>query len=1181
MASDPTQTQPKVPAEDLEFARQLHSAVQTDSSRGAEALRTIPGPVEPIIDASSPTPKVASQSTTKTKNGESPKYKMLKAQSLGQISALTALCGSSHEICLKLNAQLIAANQKIVEGEASVAEALMEGLVAQSAAAVSTAQQAYAAQRVGEQELEKQRLALFRRRLILESDIRVLGVGIGELHQDVSDIGDKQLPDVVPHLTSAKSKHVALGSRMTESEALLAIETAVVSDNDRINAAAELDALQAAYLDASNHLKTAKREFANVLDKTAATGSQTEIHFKKYQLLLGQINDEFRLPPSSLIPFRSTLEAVRKLLIRASGSEPVDNALISQAKDKLDQVEREFDNAVTTHLAGLDPAVAAFKSAQSALVHLTALALPAETSAFAKRIDSIQSQIENREFTAATEAAAIIRSEIETRARELEPSKTAWEEKQVSVQLILDKQPEPLLELEPPHKSIDLSNEFLTLVTAVTGRSMSFLEGVIRIDALQAKIDENKGFSDAPPGLGETLEAWKVSVTEASERVTAAISTLKEACNAGAAVASKLVAPFEEQQQILAAEWEVIERSLTNSQQEAVANVINKFCVLETAIHAIATSSEILANKVREADRNDALAALAELQSGANEQIDTLRNFGLPEAEAYRKEYAELFRYAASNDAPEQIRNATERLASDHLPSLVRVVHDEQKKIDQLQANAKTAFDIAKSELTKFETAVNAHGSGLSGTFRRILHVNEKKEYKEYIAVLNPELTAFKPMIEAEFEDLLNEAIAGLNSLAEDIRNAFNGLNDILADDDSGAMVKTSLSNLKHRIEDEVERVSQDSNVKVRLPDTSKKHCEELTKLKDKLGQELLTDSEKAFAALKAAGNDLIDRAASIATDLQAFNSRAATLAGRLTSGAEAVRDFETVVAKLNAKIESARAASAKENGLDSATFMLDEVDAALARSQDAAQLANMVREIDRSKNGEAQAQVGWEAEETAFEREFYNPYLDAIKSEMSPTTRFIAFFQKPEKFKDIKNLRDMAHESAGKGDYDMARYQLSMARRRMEFHIKFPEGQNAAVLKDITAIKRHWRAAIETFRAAVDESITAITEEVRPDDAPAADAVTAHASELRTILSSNTFDAIADDIVSSTGEAARNNREAGLALVRQMRTVLEDPRVRVLSSHPFASAPAFKGHFAVGKALLDFEKTMLLTANN
>ena len=136
-------------------------------------------------------------------------------------------------------------------------------------------------------------------------------------------------------------------------------------------------------------------------------------------------------------------------------------------------------------------------------------------------------------------------------------------------------------------------------------------------------------------------------------------------------------------------------------------------------------------------------------------------------------------------------------------------------------------------------------------------------------------------------------------------------------------------------------------------------------------------------------------------------------------------------------------------------------------------------------------------------------------------------------------------------------------------------------MLKDITAIKRHWRAAIETFRAAVDESITAITEGVRPDDAPAADAVTAHASELRTILSSNTFDAIADDIVSSTGEAARNNREAGLALVRQMRTVLEDPRVRVLSSHPFASAPAFKGHFAVGKALLDFEKTMLLTANN
>ena len=57
--------------------------------------------------------------------------------------------------------------------------------------------------------------------------------------------------------------------------------------------------------------------------------------------------------------------------------------------------------------------------------------------------------------------------------------------------------------------------------------------------------------------------------------------------------------------------------------------------------------------------------------------------------------------------------------------------------------------------------------------------------------------------------------------------------------------------------------------------------------------------------------------------------------------------------------------------------------------------------------------------------------------------------------------------------------------------------------------------------------------------------------------------------------------RERSLAEVRRLRGLVSDPRIIILEKHPFPSAPDFSGHYEIEKTLMDFEKTILLSANS
>ena len=85
---------------------------------------------------------------------------------------------------------------------------------------------------------------------------------------------------------------------------------------------------------------------------------------------------------------------------------------------------------------------------------------------------------------------------------------------------------------------------------------------------------------------------------------------------------------------------------------------------------------------------------------------------------------------------------------------------------------------------------------------------------------------------------------------------------------------------------------------------------------------------------------------------------------------------------------------------------------------------------------------------------------------------------------------------------------------------------------------------------------------------------------KLKSLFPLELFDALVVRFTAAgiSGEQTRQIRKEGLALVRDTRNRLSDPRIRQLTKIPFDGVPRFDGHFGLGQALLNIEKTVLLT---
>jgi hypothetical protein len=202
----------------------------------------------------------------------------------------------------------------------------------------------------------------------------------------------------------------------------------------------------------------------------------------------------------------------------------------------------------------------------------------------------------------------------------------------------------------------------------------------------------------------------------------------------------------------------------------------------------------------------------------------------------------------------------------------------------------------------------------------------------------------------------------------------------------------------------------------------------------------------------------------------------------------------------------------------------------------------------------------------------------------MKKWERFKSVFSDPAKVKDIKTLLGSAKDSASKDDYQMAGYQLAMARSRIEFHERFPEGQDAAMLADISKMPQLWRGAVAAYQARVDTTINEIAaflDSDQSDDHNAAAPVKASSSVVKSLFHSDAFDQIAN-IPDSAAEKAEKLkwREDGLAEIRRLQALISDPRIIVLEKHPFTAA-SFTGHYEIGKTLMNFEKTILLSVKS
>ena len=1136
----------------------------SDSNFPARAGQPVPDDLAQVLELSL---DLLDETSPSSDGALQQRYRDLRAQIEAQLDIFVALFGDKDKD-YKAHRQAIAQAHRAVLSKSppdynSGIHRLNEVLSA-VVAHVSEGQRRYAAQRRREAELEQQRLTALKDRLRAESELRLLLSEIGKVEASIG--ADRAyVPAVTKPLDAALGAHGG-ATNMLGAKVMGALDKPTRGAN-QASKLIERAALQQANIDGqiklgSEKLYAAQQALA-AMKSAAAEDEETGPLLREHDALLKRIDGETRLTSEALDGLRGPLKLVYTRLILAAQSHPKRAALLATSRSQLEEISGDLARLIREYDEGYGGASEDIQEAERVLGAVTALVRPDDTLPYFARLEKARDYLELGEFVDAAAEAEEVREELEPILPALRKHKADWDGLDIAkIEARIGDQRDTGLAF--PEAPLGLNFALQQVVAGVMQRSMSYEAGVQEVQDVVKKLDAN---------AREMLDM--AALRKDHDAALAAAEGALKALGAAAAdqiprVIKALLGPYEDRLKALRAEG-------------AAATSAAKLSLNLTALKALAAEAKQAAGEgLGEAlDGAELAAARKELEirrEHAHELLKRLRELGRDElGTAGPKIDTYVDGVLALEDASKILYHSRSFLKTT-IHQLRKEVAAAQTRARKLKAAVKEAYGRAQEALKTFSAAVEEDQSSWFVWMRS----DSKEEYVRYVGTLKEELRQLRAMAAGEYPNLIQQCVTELDRFTADTEAALRGLRDLSR---SGAPGKDSHTALAADIEEkQLSRLRDDADVSARLPAKQKQLVEKLTTLKGELGAELLVKSMKRYRDLSQEVDALLAEGKAAAKALVDFNKKASQIELMLRAKDQPINAFETLQADLKRRLESARALSKQEGSVANATGMLEAIEAKFRAAQEGPELAKMVRVHDRQEREQAQARAEWEAALAAFNRELFDPFEAAVNGDKSLWERFAGLFVDDRRIGEVRELRAMATDSADKGDYQMARYQLSMARSRMEFHMAYPEGQDAAMIADLKRLPSLWRGAVASYGAAVQATTEAVAVElVKAGAEDEAQAVVDAAAPLLSLLQSDAFDPAIAALTAdgADADARRAAREAGLAAVRAQRERLSDPRLRFLAKHPFSGVPAFSGHFQAGKVLTDAEKSILLTSSD
>ncbi|MEL6342712.1 MAG: hypothetical protein AAFV53_06240 [Myxococcota bacterium] len=1036
---------------------------------------------------------------------------------------------------------------------------MLEAVLAKTLAVVSKGQQVYSARRRDEAALEQQRLAALKAHLRGESEHRVLLAEI-KTFEDALDGVSRGIEDVIRPLTDARRGQEVVAFLLEEDVFDPLHEPLDLNTGARrLRAAANIQAdIEEGLAETRRQLVDARDAF-DALVSTARSDTDTGPMLERHDALARRLENEHRLTAEQIAVLDKQRSRVRQALLQAAQYPENRRKILRKAQGQLLEIEQRYDTGVRTYQSGYGAASKACTRAGRALGRMMSLALPSAGAPLFARLEAARDQLEAGDFDDAREAADTLRAEIDGTLPALQDAKKRWDAFDVAdLEQRIQAQRETGLAF--PDDPMALGAAVQQIVAGVMQRSAGYADGLDELQDIDQKVSANAREVDDMEKLKGDLAAARTAL-----RATAATLRRKVEEDHDAEIVEAMFAPFEARELALLQE--------SHEARNAVQLTLNiqALGALEAEVKA-AGQPDALPGNIDTATLSAARNAVKAQREAASEVLERLRALGEDELGELRREVDTELDDILTLDDPDLILELAEAFASGRLEELKRHQASAERNVKKLKKKLTRALRAARAALKRFDEAVTTDQSAWFQWARS----DQKQEYVRYVGTLKEEYKQLRLLASGDYPGLMKQNILDLHRFKRDVQVAMRGLAD-----QSGKAGTDTHTALRVEIESvQIVRLQDNQTVTELYPAAQKALIDKLNALKDRLGSELLALSQKAYRSISQEIEGLFETANNTARQRLRFQRRASQIEAKLTAPDQPIAAFETLTAKLTAQLEAARALSTREGKLPNATEMLTAISSQIERAADSDNLVDMVRAHDQQVSEDAQLEVEWEADLGAFNRELFDPFQKAVDGDKSYLELFAGLFVDDVRIREVKDLRQMAMDSAENDDFQMARYQLSLARSRMELHMRFPEGQDAAMIASLQKVPGLWRGAIRAFEKNLDEVAGAIAGVLaNKGDADAGRAVTDAATSLKTLLRQDAFDpAIAAMTRAGLSEdAKRAARERGLAVIRAQRERLTDPRLRILASHPFDGAGRFHGHFQVGKVLTDAEKTILL----
>ena len=1012
--------------------------------------------------------------------------------------------------------------------------------------------------RSGEEVTEKARLLDLRDQLRLESELRMLRQLIAQIETDLG---------TAVHTTSGNYRLVENAKRMADGVEAKLKETPPPFDQ------------------ITEMLYSGERSILRVRDafdkrmKLAERDPNTSTLMAKHKRLLTRIEGMDRISPLDKKTMTITLQISRDYILTVRNEREAQ-----EQAEILQEFERQLEERWDRTLESASRCRQVVDTVHVMLGHLMDLDPPSELTAFQSRLQNIESSLvpgegggfSVDEGTLSTQCAQLNR-EIRIRIRDARSEKEAWDACEAEIPIM-----RTLIEAHTERTDIDFATspakndlELLTILSSVRQQAIGFRVAAERFNHLRQKVVANSKAVERFLNLGETREEWITSVSLINEEIGDAVAALRtQAGRIDAPILDALTAEFVTRQETLLNNWAASLRSTTLNAELVEATLKD----MRALIADIETAkNDEIEDRLSAARRNVAASNLEKTITESQELLRRVEGFEAEELGRFEELLTEATQLSRDADA-----NLMVQLVADLQRRVLLPLRNQETGraalLAKTQRQVRAKRDVVFRKFQDYIAEIASHDS--STAFYQFFGYQTKAEYKRYQDVLKLELDELSYLAqEGRHIDSLLETEKQLNSLLAEIRNASMGLRDR---DRFGHRAKASLSVLKHKIEPVIKYLGEEGAHKERFPAKTQKLREEYQELYNRLGEEILSDSEKTFSAYQIRFGNLRSEALNANRQLIRLNRKIQSTRD-LIERERRIRfsPFPNVYDSLISRLQSAETLAPLEDKLAEAKEIVDDVIADFRKTDDGLALSKMGSELDSLAAIERRNKVEWDAELESFNRELFQPYRAEVAAKLTATGKFRAFFSQPEKIAEIEKLQTEAIRTAEKGSYEMARFQLASARNRMEFHMRFPEGQNAAVLSDLRSGKGKWREAVWKYRMEIETIVSHLETHLTGARAGRVfSAVQAAAEELKNILPLDAFDSLIDDLVGADESTPQrfSCREAALARLREMHQRLNDPRLRIFCKHPFPFNQ-FQGHFHVGKFLTDLEKTFLLSA--